>query len=117
MGQQSRPGGELVGNEIERFIQAAPLTIGLLLLEIEVVHSPIAALSRQGELERPFMGRGWGGRREGPRVAAIDGEAVAACARRPAGQISAAYWSQTGIPPETDATEPAQLVVTLSINA
>ena len=58
VGQQGRPGGELMGDDIERFIQAPPLAIGLLLLEIEVVHGPIAALRRQGELERPFMGRG-----------------------------------------------------------
>ena len=117
MGQKSRPGCELVGNKIDRFIQAAPLAIGLLLLKIEVVDRSIAALGRNGELQRPFMGRRGRWRREGPGFTAIDGKPVWPCARRPAGQISPAYWSQAGIPSETNATKPAQLVVTLSIEA
>ena len=117
MGEQGRPGRELVGHQIETFIEGVPLAIGLALLEGEVVHRSVTTLGGEGELQRPFVGRRWRRRGQQQGLAAVDPEPVGASTRGPAGELGAAHRAETGLTVEAGATEAAQLVVALGIEA
>ena len=117
MGEQGRPRRELVGHQVETFIEGVPLAIGLALLEGEVVHRAVTTLGGQGELQRPFVGGRWRRRGQQQGLAAIDPKPVGASAGGPAGELGAAHRAETGLTVEAGATKAAQLVVALGIEA